>query len=131
MSLDEISKYIKIILLIMAGGILVELLFLEHFEEWQQWLPLAIVTLAMLLMLFGLSRLALWSFLLLLVVGFYGVYLHFSNNLEFELEMRPSLSGLELYKRAMFGALPVLAPGSLIPVGLLGILYLKSKKTNT
>jgi hypothetical protein len=42
---------------------------------------------------------------------------------EFELEMYPGLSGLELFREAMKGATPALAPGTMTILGLLGLAY--------
>jgi hypothetical protein len=43
--------------------------------------------------------------------------------MEFELETYPSISGLALFKEAMMGATPALAPGTMIELGLIGLAY--------
>ena len=48
---------------------------------------------------------------LFVLSGGIGVALHYRGNVEFELEMYPSLSGLELVRKTLTGATPVLAPG--------------------
>jgi hypothetical protein len=53
--------------------------------------------------------------------GFAGVLLHYRGNAEFELEMRPSLAGSELFWKAVKGATPALAPLALTQLGLLGL----------
>jgi hypothetical protein len=68
-----------------------------------------------------------------------GVGLHYTGNAEFEVEMYPSLSGLALVGGALTGATPVLAPGSMTLLGLVGLaytyrhprLYRKSDSTTT
>ena len=62
--------------------------------------------------------------IVVILTGFLGIFLHLQNNLEFEREMKPHLPTLVLLKRAFTGALPVMAPGVLIPVGMLGLLVL-------
>ncbi|MFB3131882.1 MAG: hypothetical protein ACE10K_05095, partial [Rhodothermales bacterium] len=42
---------------------------------------------------------------------------------EFELEMYPTLKGLELFWESIKGATPALAPGTMIQLGLLGWAY--------
>ena len=58
-----------------------------------------------------------------LVSGVIGVWLHYKGNMEFEIEMVPSLAGLELFLKASHGAFPALAPGTMIQLGLLGLAY--------
>ena len=59
--------------------------------------------------------------LLFVVAGIVGVALHYQSNVEFELEMYPSMEGMELFRNSMTGALPTLAPGSMIYIGLVGL----------
>ena len=50
--------------------------------------------------------------------------LHFQVNMEFQLEMDPSLKGLDLYRKAILAkAPPALAPGAMIQLGLVGLAY--------
>lgn len=118
------------ILLLAVLGTLAELLLLEHYEGWRQWVPLA--TLACSALALGwqgwapsaTSRRVLQSLMLgLVVAGLAGVYLHVRGNLEFEQELNPGASGFSLWLEVARGATPTLAPGSLIPFGLLGLLY--------
>ena len=107
-----------------------ELLLIEHFEDRVQLVPLA---------LFALSLVALtWHALstgtasvralqvvmaLFVVSGGLGVYLHYTGNVEFELEMYPDRAGFELFRESMMGATPVLAPGTMALLGLIGLVY--------
>ena len=52
-----------------------------------------------------------------------GVILHYRGNAEFELEMTPALGGLALMKAAILGATPLLAPGTMSLLGIIGLLY--------
>jgi hypothetical protein len=58
---------------------------------------------------------------LFVVVGCVGVYLHYSGNVEFELEMYPTMSGTKLMWESLKGATPVGAPGFMTHIGLLGL----------
>jgi hypothetical protein len=55
--------------------------------------------------------------------GLAGLTLHYKGNVEFELEMYPSRAGFELFREAMMGATPALAPGSMIQIALIGLAY--------
>jgi hypothetical protein len=55
--------------------------------------------------------------------GGLGVLMHYHGNEEFELEMYPSMSGIELVKKTLTGATPVLAPGTMVVLGLVGLAH--------
>lgn len=59
----------------------------------------------------------------LLVTGGIGIGQHFDSNVEFELEMYPSMTGVELMGKTLTGALPVLAPGTITLLGLVGLAH--------
>ena len=58
-----------------------------------------------------------------LATGLIGVGLHYRGNEEFELEMSPSLAGSSLMSKALTGATPVLAPGSMWLLGVVGLAF--------
>ncbi len=130
---DTLARLRQLLLAILALGLLgtlIELVLLEHTDEWTQWIPIVLLGLG----LAGCAAVAvrpshgvvqLFRVLmgLFIVAGLLGLALHYRGNVEFELEMRPSLGGLELFRKAMTGATPALAPGSMITFGLLGLLY--------
>lgn len=108
----------------------VELILLEHTEDVWMWTPLVLMGAAVLvLVLYGLmkSPRILRGFqgvmLLFIVSGCLGLWFHYKGNVEFELEMYPSLGGFKLFWEALKGATPALAPGTMIQFGLLGLLY--------
>ena len=111
-------------------GLGTELLLLGHFEEWRQQVPLALLGLGLVLLairlfyrnaiILRLFRLTMLAFVL---GGMVGLWFHLSSNMEFELEMYPTMSGLELLSKALGGAMPALAPGALVQLGLIGFLY--------
>jgi hypothetical protein len=51
-----------------------------------------------------------------------GIYFHLKANVEFELELHPSMAGLELIVETLKGAMPALAPGAMAQLGLIGLL---------
>lgn len=111
-------------------GLGIELLLLGHFEEWRQQVPLVLLGLGLILLAARLLyrgaiilRLFRWTMLTFVLGGLVGLWFHLSANMEFELEMYPTLSGLELLLKALGGALPALAPGALVQLGLIGFLY--------
>jgi hypothetical protein len=58
-----------------------------------------------------------------LVSGVLGTWYHYTGNVEFELERTPELGGWALFQAAMGGATPALAPGTMIQLGLIGLLF--------
>ena len=107
-----------------------ELLLLEHTEDAWMWTPLVLMGSSVVLMLvYGISKNA-WVIklfrglmLLFLISGFLGIWFHFKGNMEFEQEMYPSMKGWELFTETMQGATPALAPGTMIQLGLIGLIY--------
>ena len=66
--------------------------------------------------------LALRAVMLALVfVGVVGIWLHWRSNALLELEMNPSAEGWPLFRRVLFGGTPLLAPGALMHLGLIGL----------
>jgi hypothetical protein len=61
---------------------------------------------------------------LFVVSGVIGTVQHFLGNVTYEQESDPSLSGSDLYQRALMGSTPALAPGTMIQLGLVGLLFL-------
>ena len=109
-------------------GIGIELCFLGHTEDRWQLVPLVLLGLSLLAQIWLVWRpssasVGVFRSLMLLFVlsGFVGLYLHYSANVEFELEMYPSLRGLNLVREALTGALPALAPATMMHLGFLGL----------
>ena len=122
-----------VLFLILVVGILgtgVELLLLEHTDGAWQLVPLALIVLAVAVLLWHARarspasvRTLRWTMALFTASGLVGVLLHYRGNVEFELEMYPGMHGLELFREALMGATPSLAPGTMIQLGLLGFVY--------
>lgn len=127
---SKIRPLLRLIVLLGCAVTLFELWLLEHTEDFWQWLPLALLGVG--LAAFAAEavrpgtptrRFLLASMAALVVSGFIGLGQHYAGNREFELEMYPSRSGLELLWESLAGATPTLAPAAMIHLGLLGLLY--------
>jgi hypothetical protein len=124
-----LRRVLLALVLIGAAGLALELLLLDHFESWEQWIPLVLLAAVL-----GTGALVAWRpdsgtvrffqavMLLCVVAGIVGVFLHYRGNVEFELEREP-LSGFALFWESIRGATPALAPGALSQLGLLGLAY--------
>jgi hypothetical protein len=119
-----------VILVLGMVGTAAELMLLQHYEDPWQLVPLALITAALVVLAWhGLTRgpasvRAIQALMALFVVsGLVGVGLHHSANSEFELEMDSSLAGVRLFAEALSGATPALAPGTMVQLGLIGLVY--------
>lgn len=113
-----------------AAGTGIELVLLDHYEGWQQVIPVALLGVSVLVSAWHALRPGAASvrtlqalMLVFLVSGALGVVFHYQGNVEFELEMYPSMAGLELFAKTMTGATPVLAPGTMVVLGLVGLAH--------
>jgi len=111
-------------------GLIFELVLLEHTESWKQWIPLAVLgagLMTAILVRLRPGRGAFQAFrammALFLVSGLLGLYFHYAGNVEFALERTPEVSGLALFWKSLKGATPTLAPGAMVQLALLGLVY--------
>lgn len=118
-----------------ALGAAAELVLLEHYEDRWQLVPLVLVGMSLAALAWrGLrpSPLAVRVFrltmLLFVASGFVGTWQHYQANVEFVREVYPSMSGLKLLWSALKGATPTLAPGTMMLLGLLGLLHTSEPK---
>ena len=93
-------------------------------------MPLGMIVLSLAILVVRLFRndarvLRIFQICMLLFVaaGILGVWLHYQSNVEFELEMNPAAAGWELIRESLSGAMPALAPGTMVYLGLIGLLY--------
>lgn len=125
-----IRQIVLILVLFGATWLTLELLLLEHTESAWQWMPLAVLAAGISSSLAvaarptpHLVRLFRTVMMLFVATGLFGVYLHYTGNTEFELEMDAAARGLDLLWRSLQGATPVLAPGAMAQLGLFGLAY--------
>lgn len=121
-----------LLLLLIAGlvGTGAELLLMGHTDGLDQLIPLLLIGLSLLVLVWvGLagSRTSFRVFqaimVLAMISGGVGTLLHYRGNVEFEIESVPGLRGFALFKEAMHGATPALAPGTMVLIGALGLLF--------
>jgi len=117
------------LLLFGLAGTAIELVLLGHYEDRWQWTPLALLSLGLaagIFVAFHPTRAPVSALRALMALylpaAAIGLYLHLRSNVEFELEMRPTMAGLELVRESLTGAIPALAPGTMAQLGLLGLL---------
>jgi len=124
------QRWILGIFLFTLAGSGAELLLLEHTEGIWQLIPLILMGISLISLIWMLGSRSMLSIRifqltmsLFIISGLLGTWQHFSGNREFELEMYESMKGWELFWESMKGATPVLAPGTMIVLGLLGMIY--------
>jgi hypothetical protein len=112
------------------AGLLVELILLEHYDGWRQWIPLVLLALGLIDVAIVFRRTTpgtLKGFRILMglyvVIGGFGLWFHLSGNMEFALERDATLSGVRLLLKSVHGGTPILAPGALTQLGLLGLAF--------
>ena len=127
---DRWRGLVLAILLVGVVGTAVELLLLGHYEDRWQLAPLLLLG-AMLLALtwhrFSSSHRSVQAVRLLSIVtvisAAVGIYFHYQANVEWEIETTPDLRGVALFREVITGALPLLAPGTMLQLGLLGLVW--------
>jgi hypothetical protein len=126
--LGRLRRLLLALLAMGLAGTGLELLLLEHFEDVWQVVPLVLIALGLIVTGWRLLRPGpgnLRAFRLVMVLmlasGALGLFLHYRGNSEFELENTPGIAGFALFREAMTGATPALAPGAMILFGLLGL----------
>jgi len=131
MSPARLHSALAAILALGLAGSGVELFLLEHYEDKAQLVPFAAIGATLLALGWHLiapgprSRRGLQFVLsLLLIAGLVGVVLHVRGNAEFQRELNPSLAGWPLWWKTLRAkAPPALAPGVLVQLALLGLVY--------
>jgi hypothetical protein len=120
----------RLLLLSLATGIVGtggELLLLGHVESLTQWIPVAALGVAVPVLIWHSAapgRLSVRTLQVLMAVfivcGVVGVGLHYDGNVEFEQELHPNEARLTSLRHTVAGATPLLAPGSMVLLGLVG-----------
>ena len=123
----------RLLLASLAVGIVgtaAELILLRHVDSPAQWIPVVALAAAIPLLLWHAARPGPLTVRLIrllmcayIVFGVIGVGLHYDGNVEFERELHPKDAGLTFLRHTIAGATPVLAPGSMVLLGLLGIAH--------
>ena len=128
---EAARRILLAILLLGVIGIIAELLLMGHTEDLYQVIPVAlgfaaILTSAAVVIRPGAGTIRLFQAVMALMIlsGVIGAVLHFQVNIEFQLEMDPALSGIDLFRKAILAKTPpALAPGAMMQLGLIGLAY--------
>ena len=126
-----LRRWIFGVLMLSLAGLGIELVLLEHYEDAWQWVPLVLIVVAIVILPWHRSypgaasvRALRATMVLCLLTGMLGVALHFRGGAQFQLEIDRSMSARDLFKKVMRAkAPPVLAPGFMLQLGLLGLAY--------
>ena len=143
-TLSSLRRLLLGLLVLGLVGTAAELVLMGHDEDVWQLIPLVVIAMAVLAsgaLLWGQTgvrpasdggqtprarsstvRFFRLSMLLLILSGVLGAVLHYRANMEFKLEMDPSLTGFALFSSVVRAkAPPALAPATLALLGLLGL----------
>jgi hypothetical protein len=134
---DQIGLLRVWILGVLALGLLgtvTELVLLEHYEQPLQLVPVVLIALAIVAIVWHVVKRDSASLMTLLVLmalfvlaGFAGVAAHFYGSAEFQLDLDPNMTRWELLEKVLRAkAPPLLAPGMMMQLGLLGLAYIFS-----
>ena len=128
---SSLRRWILFVLVLGLAGAGLELLLTGHYEDpWQQ-VPLVLVAASLAVIVWhlaGRSRASVLTLqaamLLCMAAGVSASRLHFRGAAEFQLEIDPSLSRAALVRKVVrVKAPPLLAPGLMVQLGLLGLVY--------
>lgn len=129
-ALATLRRFLLILFVIGVVGTGLELVLLGHTEDVWQLSPLVLMALSLVVLGWRLRdrRAACLQWFqgimgMFVLSGLVGLWLHYEGNMEFEREMYPSLTGVELFLESLTGATPTLAPGTMLELGLLGFAY--------
>jgi hypothetical protein len=127
-----LRRFLLAILVLGLAGTAAELLITNHTEDAWQWVPLALIGMALLAVAWHeaapCAAASHWLLRAVLVLflgsGVAGIALHWRGKVEFQLESDPSLSGWKLIRTAAESKTPpALAPGVMLQLGLVGLAY--------
>jgi hypothetical protein len=130
---DTLATIRKLLLAALAVGVIGttgELILLRHIDKPAQWIPLVCLAAAVPVLIWhasspGVASVRTLQALMLAFIGLgvVGVGLHYDGNVEFQRELNPSERGWTFIRKTVAGATPVLAPGSMVLLGLVGLAH--------
>jgi hypothetical protein len=132
MTAADVLRRLRLFLLVLAillfGGTLIELWLVNHTEDTIQWLAFALCAIGLLAVLGVIvsSRKPFVTVLrlcmgLVVLGSLFGIYQHVSSNFELEQEINPNSPVSEKVLKALGGANPLLAPGTLSVAAFLAL----------
>jgi hypothetical protein len=128
---QRLRGWILAVLVLGLLGTVAELVLLEHYEQPLQYVPLVLIAAALIVIGWhlvrhdGASLRVLQAVMgLFVLAGFAGVVAHFIGSAEYQLELDATMDTWTLVEKVMRAkAPPVLAPGMMLQLGLLGLAY--------
>ena len=135
---EWLRRWMLWVLVLGLVGTETELILLEHYEDPWQFVPLILVALGFVVLIWharqgneATLRMLKIIMSLFVVAGFVGLALHFRGAANYQLELDPTLGRWDLIKKVMrVKAPPVLAPGVMLQLGLIGLAYAFSDSVN-
>jgi len=130
-TLVRIRSWLLALLVLQLAGSFIELVLLNHYEDVLQFIPLALIAPTLLLLVWHLVRprpVTVRAIQVLMagfvVAGLVGIVLHVQGAAAFQREMDPAQSSWSILQKAVRAqAPPALAPGVMLQMGLLGLVY--------
>lgn len=134
MATDLERQLRRLILALLTFGLsatLFDLFGLAHYKESWQIVPIGFIIFTLVIVLWHIATgstasLQTMKMLMpvLILVGLTGVFLHLKGSMAFQLEANPDLAGWPLLQKLLRAkAPPALAPGIMVQLGLLGLIY--------
>lgn len=118
------------VLLFGLVGTEVELLLLKHTDGFWQMVPVVLLGVGILAAIWCAAapgRASLHSLRVVMAVylvgGMVGTVQHFIGNIGYARDSNPSLAGADLFREAVMGSTPMLAPGTMIQLAIIGLLF--------
>ena len=132
--IELLRRWIVVILVLGLLGTATELVLLKHYEQPVQFVPVVLIVAAIAVLVWEVRRYDLASrramqivMALFVLAGFVGFVAHFRGSAEYQLELNPDMSNWELLEKILRAkAPPLLAPGMMLQLGLLGLAYVFS-----
>ena len=129
--LERLRLWVLGVIVLGLVGTMTELILLEHDEQALQFVPLVLMVLGAVVLVWHAIAKDTASLRSLQIVmglfvlsGFAGMAAHFNGSLEYQLELNPDLGTWELLDKILHAhAPPLLAPGMMMQLGLLGLAY--------
>jgi hypothetical protein len=126
--LRRLRRFLLILALLLFAGTLIELWLVNHTEDAIQWVAFALAGLGLLVVLLGIFyqhqttvRILRACMAIIILGSLFGVYEHVWSNLELEREINPNAPATEMIFKALGGANPLLAPGTLAVAAMLSL----------
>src|SRR6267378_2599592 len=107
---EMFRRWVLGVLVLGLIGTVTELILLEHYEQPLQFVPLVLIALGVAVLAWHAMR--------------PGTAAHFNGSAEYQLELDPEMSTWDLLEKILHAkAPPLLAPGMMMQMGLLGLAY--------